>query len=55
MTWLLSLIVFVLDIWALLKTWQSTATTGTKIAGTLVILLLPLVGLLLWLILGPKR
>ncbi|HMB69233.1 MAG TPA: PLDc N-terminal domain-containing protein [bacterium] len=55
MTWLLSLVVFVLDIWALIKTWNSGATTGTKIAWTLVILLLPLLGLILWFFLGPKR
>jgi len=55
MTWLLSLVVFVLDIWALLKTWQSTSTTGTKVVWTLVILLLPLLGLVLWFFLGPRR
>lgn len=55
MTWLLSLAVFVLDIWALVKTWGSSATTGTKIVWTLVILLLPFLGLILWFFLGPKN
>jgi hypothetical protein len=55
MSWLLSLVVLVLDIWALIKTWGSTAGTGTKVAWTLVILLLPFLGLILWFFLGPKR
>ncbi len=54
-TSLLGLIILVLDIWAIVKTMDSTATTGTKVFWILLILILPLLGLILWLILGPKR
>ncbi len=54
-TSLLGLIILVLDIWAIVKTMDSTATTGKKVFWILLILILPLLGLILWLILGPKR
>ena len=54
-TGLLGLIVLVLDIWAIVKTLDSTVTTGTKVLWVLLILILPVLGLILWLILGPKR
>jgi len=54
-TGLLGLIVLVLDIWAIVKTLGSTVSTGTKVFWVLLILILPVLGLILWLILGPKR
>ncbi len=51
---LFGLILLVLDVWAIVKTVQSSAGTGTKVLWIVVILLLPLLGLLLWLLLGPK-
>jgi hypothetical protein len=54
-TGLLGLIVLVLDIWAIVKTLDSTVSTGTKVFWVLLILILPVLGLILWLILGPKR
>jgi hypothetical protein len=54
-TGLLGLIVLVLDIWAIVKTLGSTVNTGTKVFWVLLILILPVLGLILWLILGPKR
>jgi hypothetical protein len=53
-TGLLSLIILILDVYAIVKTVQSSATTGTKVAWIVIILLLPVLGLLLWLFLGPK-
>ncbi|MGD9388539.1 MAG: PLDc N-terminal domain-containing protein [Gammaproteobacteria bacterium] len=53
-TGLFGLIILILDVYAIVKTVQSNATTGTKVAWIVVILLLPLLGLLLWLFLGPK-
>lgn len=50
----LGLIILVLDIFAILKTIQSNATTGTKVLWIVVILLLPVVGLLLWYLMGPR-
>ena len=49
------LILLVLDIYAIVKTVDSGATTGSKVLWIVVILLLPLVGFLLWLVFGPRR
>ena len=51
---LLGLIVLIADIYALVKTWQSAASTGAKLLWSLLILLLPVVGLIIWFIAGPK-
>jgi hypothetical protein len=52
---LFGLIILVLDVWAIIKTIQSPAGTGSKVFWVVVILLLPVVGFFLWLLLGPKR
>jgi hypothetical protein len=52
---LLGIAVLVADIWALVSTWQSGAPGGTKVVWTIVILLLPLLGFILWFFLGPKK
>lgn len=51
---LIGLIILALDIYAIVKTLQSGAGTGTKIVWVLIILVFPVVGLLLWFLLGPK-
>ena len=51
---LLGLIILVLDVWALVKVFQSGAATGTKVVWIVLILLLPLLGLILWLLFGPR-
>lgn len=51
---LFGLIILIADIYAIVKTVGSMVGTGTKVIWILVILLLPLVGFLLWLLLGPK-
>ena len=52
---LLGLIILIADIWAIIKTVDSGASTGTKVVWVVVILLLPVLGLILWLLLGPGR
>lgn len=52
-TGLLSLIWLIIIIWAIIKTASSSAGTGAKVLWIL-LLLLPLLGLILWLLLGPK-
>lgn len=47
-------IVFALNIWAIVNIIGSAAGTGTKVIWTLLILLLPLVGFIIWLITGPR-
>lgn len=47
-------IILVLDIWALVRILQSGASTGVKVLWIVIILFLPLLGFLLWLLVGPK-
>ncbi|MCL3882184.1 PLD nuclease N-terminal domain-containing protein [Marivita sp. GX14005] len=54
MEFILGLIVLVLDIYALVKIWSSAASTGAKVLWTLLILILPVVGFIIWFIAGPK-
>lgn len=51
---LFGLLLLVADIWAIVKTVQSGASTGAKVIWIVLILVLPLLGLILWLIFGPK-
>lgn len=51
---LLGLLLLIADIWAIVKTVQSGASTGAKVFWIVLILILPLLGLILWLIFGPK-
>lgn len=53
-TGLLGLIILALDVWAIIKTIESTVTTGTKVFWVLLILVLPVFGFILWLLLGPR-
>lgn len=52
---ILGLIILILDVWAIVKTLQSGADTGAKVLWIVVILVLPVLGLILWLLLGPGR
>ena len=51
---LLGLIILILDVWAIVRIVQSGAETGTKVLWVVVILLLPVLGLILWLLFGAK-
>lgn len=51
---LFGLIILALDIWAIVNVVQSDASTGSKVLWILLILVLPLVGLIIWLIAGPR-
>lgn len=48
------LIILILDILAIVKVMNSGASTARKVIWTLLIVLLPILGLLLWFFLGPK-
>ncbi len=48
------LIVLVVDVWAIVNVLQSTADTGKKVLWTVVVLVLPVIGAILWYFLGPK-
>ncbi|TJY62355.1 PLDc_N domain-containing protein [Sinimarinibacterium sp. CAU 1509] len=47
-------LVLVADIWAIVSTVQSSATTGKKVLWILLIAFLPVLGFVLWLFLGPR-
>ncbi|MEM5583866.1 MULTISPECIES: PLD nuclease N-terminal domain-containing protein [unclassified Roseibium] len=51
---ILGLLVVILDIYAILKIFQSGASTGAKLLWTLGILIFPVVGFIVWLIAGPR-
>lgn len=51
---ILGLIILALDIWAIINIIGSGATTGAKVLWILLVLVLPVVGLIIWLIAGPR-
>jgi hypothetical protein len=48
------LLVLIADIWAIVNIFQSSASTGKKVLWTLIVVVLPVLGFLLWLFLGPR-
>jgi Phospholipase_D-nuclease N-terminal len=48
------LLVLIADVWAIVNILQSSADTGGKVVWTVVVLVLPLLGFILWYFLGPK-
>jgi hypothetical protein len=48
------LIVLVADIWAIINIFQSNATTGKKVLWTVLVIVLPVVGFIIWFFAGPK-
>ena len=51
---ILGLIILIADVWAIVKTVQSSASTGAKVIWIVLILILPVLGLIIWLIAGPR-
>lgn len=51
---ILGLLILVADVWAIINIFQSSNSTGSKVLWTVLVLLLPVLGLLLWLVVGPK-
>lgn len=50
---ILSLLFLALLIWAIVRTAASRAGTGTKVLWILILILIPLIGLIAWLLFGP--
>jgi Phospholipase_D-nuclease N-terminal len=48
------LIVLIADVWAIVNVFGSSASTGAKVVWTVLILLLPVLGFLIWLVAGPR-
>ena len=53
MSKILGLIILVLDILAIVKIIQSGASTGEKVLWVILVLVLPVIGLVIWALLGP--
>ena len=51
---LFGLVILIADIWAIVKTFESPRSTGTKVLWILLILFLPVLGFIIWLIAGPR-
>lgn len=51
---LLGLLILIADIWAIVRTLQSGADTVVKVVWIVVIVVLPVIGLLIWLVFGPR-
>ncbi len=49
------LILLIINVWAIIKIVQSSSTTGIKVLWVVLILLLPLIGVILWWFMGPKK
>ncbi len=52
---LLGLIILIADIWAVLKIFQSSASNGKKALWIAIVLVLPVLGLIIWFLMGPGR
>lgn len=48
------LLVLIADIWAIVNVFGSTASTGAKVGWTVLILILPILGFIIWLFAGPR-
>jgi succinate dehydrogenase/fumarate reductase cytochrome b subunit len=51
---ILGLLILIGDVWAIINIFQSSASSGKKLLWTILVLLLPLLGLILWYFLGPR-
>jgi hypothetical protein len=51
---ILGLLILIGDVWAIINIFQSSASSEKKLLWTLLVLLLPVLGLILWFFLGPR-
>lgn len=48
------ILILIGDIWAIVNILQSSASTERKVLWTVLVILLPLLGFIIWLIAGPR-
>jgi hypothetical protein len=48
------LVVLIADVWAIVNILQSGADTGKKVLWTVLVVVLPVLGFILWYFLGPR-
>lgn len=51
---IIGLVHLAISLWAILSIIKSSATMGLKIIWIVLVLLLPVIGLIVWLLVGPK-
>jgi len=51
---IIGLIILIADIWAIVNVFGSSASVGAKVLWTVVILVLPVIGLIIWFFAGPR-
>jgi len=51
---ILGLLILIADVWAIVNIAQSAASTGKKVLWIVLVLVLPVLGLILWFLLGPR-
>lgn len=51
---LIGLLILIADIWAIINVFKSGISTGAKVLWTLLIVVLPLIGLIIWFFAGPR-
>jgi len=52
---ILGFIWLIISVWAIVRTVQSSASAGKKTLWIVFILLLPVIGIVVWFFIGPKR
>ena len=51
---LLGLLILIADVWAIISIFQSSADTGRKVLWTVLVIVLPFLGFILWYFFGPR-
>lgn len=51
---ILAVIIFAIDVYAIASIVRSTETTGVKVLWVLLVLILPVIGVIVWWFMGPK-
>jgi hypothetical protein len=51
---IVGLLILIADVWAIVNIAQSGASTGKKVLWIVLVLVLPVLGLVLWFLLGPR-
>ena len=54
-TGILGFLILIADIWAILKIVQSSDSNGKKAVWIAIVLVLPVLGLIIWYLMGPGR
>jgi len=51
---IIGLLILIADVWAIVNVMGSGASTGSKVIWTVLILVLPVLGLIIWFFAGPR-